>query len=182
LHDLGLERFRGLIDRDTGNLGETTIKVLRRHSFENYLYDPLTLSAFLIHRGITAPLLNLRLNRVDATELLHLNQVQLQSMVDGFCNWLSGESSEESVSNSPKVSASYVGFPNLNLPSWWIDTNGHELDSFLKRFLNPLGNTHQRGALVKSDKSEIVTFQTKTLPELISLDLRAIFRELQNPN
>jgi predicted ATPase len=178
LHELGLERFRGLIDRDSGNVENDVVKVLARYSIENYIYDPLTLAAFMIHRGVKAAFTEIQLERDNAVELLELDQPKLQSLVDQFCDWLARESADIAIENDPKVAAAYALFPTLNIPKWWIDMPGHNLEALVKKHLNPLGQQKQRGALIKSDRDEIVSFQSKVLPELISQDLINICKRL----
>jgi hypothetical protein len=179
LHELGLERFRGLIDRDSGNAGDRIVKVLSRYSVENYLYDPLTMCAFMIHRGVTSIFPGLNVERVSAVEILTFERQRLQGMVNQFCNWLATETSQNAIVADPKIQLAYVGVHSIDISAWWIDTKGHDLERLLQSVMNPLGAQLQRGALLRADRSEIVSFQTKTIPELLSQDLVAIFDNLR---
>jgi len=180
LHEIGLERFRGLIDKDSGNVGDQIVNVLLRYSVENYIYDPLTIAGFLVHKGVSAPFPSLSLPRMCASELTKLNATQLQTIIDEFCNWLMKESGEAEISESKPVAAHYVGLPELKIPEWWIETNGHEMEALLRARLNPFCSQHQRGALIRNNRDEIITFQSKTFPEAISRDLVEIFTRLQS--
>ncbi|HEY6169109.1 MAG TPA: AAA family ATPase [Verrucomicrobiae bacterium] len=179
LHGLGWDRFRGLIDRDSGNVGDDVVKVISRHSVENYLYDPLTVCAFLIHRGILPSFSTVKLSRLAAAELLSLSQSDLQKVVDGFFEWLAKEAGEPAIHTSSRIAVAYLKLPSIQIPNWWVETNGHQLEALLRKFLNPLSASQNRGALIKENRDEIIVFQTKTLPEVISRDLAAIFTELQ---
>lgn len=179
LHELGLERFKGLIDRDTGNQEDSVIKVIRRHSLENYLMDPLLLSAFLIHRGIVEPFGGVELNRLSSLELISLDQNGLQKLVDAFCAWLSEVEKNPAIASDVKETVSYLGFPGVMVSRWWVDSRGHDLETILRKRINPLGVQQGRGALLKEGLSELMDFQCLTLPELISQDFVQLFDALR---
>jgi hypothetical protein len=178
LQELGLERFRGLVDRDQGQSETGVIKVLGRYSIENYIYDPLTLTAFLVHNGIVDILPGLNLERQNVAELLRLGDRNLEQAVDQFCEWLSKESGETGISASSKVVANYLG-RSIQISKWWIDVKGHDLETLLQKFLNPLAKKHRRSALVKSERRTLIEFQTKAFPELVPADFVSIFDGLQ---
>jgi len=179
LHEIGLERFRGLVDRDSGNKEDKIVKVLTRHSVENYIYDPLTLCAFLVHKIIDVPFPDLPVERMSATALLKLDVLQLQKMVDDFSEWFANKSGTAEILKSKFAPARYARLPEINIQQWWFDTKGHELETLLKKHLNPLCKQQQRGALIRNERDEIIAFQTKTFPEAISRDLIEIFSQLQ---
>jgi hypothetical protein len=58
LSEISHSRFRGLVDREKSETGTDAVSVLNRHSIENYLFDPLTVAAYLVHRGVTFPFAN----------------------------------------------------------------------------------------------------------------------------
>src|SRR5690606_11368324 len=51
LNELEFFKFKGLIDRDGENISSEHVKTLKRHSIENYIFDPLMLIAYLVHRS-----------------------------------------------------------------------------------------------------------------------------------
>jgi ABC-type uncharacterized transport system ATPase component len=179
LHGIGLHRFRGLKDRDSGNTADNVVKVLSRHSLENYLYDPLAICAFLLHLGIKRFCEGIPLERESSGEILRLSREQNQQMINCFCEWLADETKEPAIKNSTKASVQYINVPDVELPDWWLNTNGHMLQQTLQRPLNELGKKEERGAIIKTDRSQLIAFQTKTLPEIISKDLLEVFKELQ---
>lgn len=180
LHGIGLERFRGLIDQDSGNKEDAVIKVLRRYSIENYIFDPVNLCAFLIHKGIKVPFPSLTLERMCASELIRLSPSQIQATIDELCAWLVHASGKRDARESKAIPVKYIGLSEVSIPKWWIVTQGHELESLLRQHLNPLCTQQQRGAVIRSHREEIIAFQTKTFPEGISQDLVEIFSQLQS--
>lgn len=180
LHDLGLDRFRGLIDKDGTNQPDSIISVLDRYSIENYLFDPLTLTAYLIHRGIPDPF------GVGAGDLMQIRDfigaepVTVIPLVRSLCTWLASQTSIPEIASSSTVHCDYVGFDAIEIPEWWLNTRGHDVETRIRAPLNTLGNNTGRGALLKVGKrDELIRFQSSTYPELISKDFISIFDGLR---
>ncbi|MCU0795644.1 MAG: ATP-binding protein [Akkermansiaceae bacterium] len=176
LHDLGLDRFRGLIDKDGTNQPDAIISVLDRYSIENYLFDPLTLSAYLIHRAIHDPF------GVSAGELMQIRDfigaepATVMPVIRSLCSWLASKTSKPEIASSSIVFCDYVGFDAIEIPEWWLNTRGHDIETTIRAPLNTLGNNTGRGALLKEGKrDELIRFQSTTYPELISKDFISIF-------
>lgn len=176
---LGLERFRGLIDRDASNSEDSVIKVISRHSVENYIYDPLTIAAFLLHHGVTRFLSTVTLPKYNVAELLRLTPTNLQGAVEELWTWLATAANEPSIAAAPGVSASYAGGFSIQLPKWWVDVRGHDLESLLMAKLNPVVTNLTGGAILKTDRRPIITFQTRSFPDLVSADFVGVFGRLQ---
>jgi len=136
------------------------------------------LTAFLVHNGIVDVLPGLKLEKQNVTALLSLDDQELQQVVDQFCEWLAKEAGEAGISASSRVTANYLG-RHVQIPEWWIDVRGHDLENLLQKFLNPLAKKHRRSPLVKSDRRALIEFQTRAFPELLSGDLVSIFDGLQ---
>jgi len=115
-----------------------------------------------------------------ASELPKVNPTQIQKMIEEFCDWLANTSGTKEVRDSKPVPVRYAGLPDMNIPEWWIETKGHVLETLLKQHLNPFCKQQQRGALIRNERDEIITFQTRTFPEAISRDLVEIFSRLQS--
>lgn len=180
LAGLGLERFRGLIDRDDNNSEDAVIKVIGRYSVENYIYDPLTVAAFVIHHGITHFVSSIALPKHNVSELLRLPPTDIQRATEEFCAWLAKACNNPKIADAPTVDARYAGGLSLKLPTWWIDVRGHDLESTLMVHINPLAVKLGSGAILKADRRAIITFQTRSFPDLVPADFVDVLKRLQH--
>lgn len=180
LYELGLDRFRGLIDKDGTNQPDSIISVLSRYSIENYLFDPLTLTAYLIHRGIPDPFEVAAADLINIRDFIHAEPAEVQPLVLSLCSWLASQTSSPQIAASSTVACDYIGFAAIEIPEWWLNTRGHDIEAGIRAPLNTLGNNTGRGALMKEGKrDELIRFQSATYPELISKDFISIFNGLR---
>lgn len=183
LHELGLDRFRGLIDKDGTNEPDAIISVLRRYSIENYLFDPLALTAYLIHRGIHTPFGVSTSNLMQIRDFIGAEPVAVMPLVRSLCDWLASQTSTPEIASSSTVSCVYLGFAAVEIPEWWLNTRGHDVETCIRSPLNALGTNTGRGALLKAGKrDELIRFQSTTYPELLSKDFISIFDGLRSVN
>lgn len=181
LHELGLDRFRGLIDKDGTNQPDSIISVLNRYSIENYLFDPLTLTAYLIHRGIPDPFAVVAVDLMQIRDFIRAEPAVLMPLVRSLCSWLASQTSTPEIASSSIVPCDYVGFDAIEIPEWWLITRGHDVETCIRAPLNTLGNNTGRGALLKVGKrDELIRFQSTTYPELVSKDFISIFDGLRS--
>jgi hypothetical protein len=179
LHELGLHRFRGLIDNDLTNKEDKIISVLRRYSIENYLFDPLTIAAYLLNRGILLPFEKAVPNIRSVRDFLASDPITRQKLISSLCVWLAEKTETKEIADSSLINCEYMGFVH-DIPSWWTNCRGHDLESTLRAPLNNLGNETSRGALLKAgSRSEMIAFQARIYPELISKDFVEIFLKLK---
>jgi predicted ATPase len=180
LHDLGLERFKGLIDKDGANQADDIVKVLNRYSIENYLFDPLTLTAYLIHRGIPDPFAVSAGELIQIRDFINADTATVMHFVRELCAWLASKISIPEIASSSNVPCDYVGFDSIEIPEWWLNTRGHDVETSIREPLNTLGNHTGRGALLRAgNRDELIRFQSSTYPELISKDFVLIFDGLR---
>lgn len=180
LHDLGLDRFRGLIDKDGTNQPDAIISVLDRYSIENYLFDPLTLTAYLIHRAIHDPFGVSAGKLMQIRDFIGAKPATVMPLIRSLCSWLASQTSKPEIASSSIVSCDYVGFDAIEIPEWWLNTRGHDIETAIRAPLNTLGNNTGRGALLKEGKrDELIRFQSTTYPELISKNFISIFDGLR---
>jgi energy-coupling factor transporter ATP-binding protein EcfA2 len=106
LAGLGIARFRGLIDKDAGVSGDKVITVINRYSFENYLFDPLTLFAYLVHRTVTLPFSGMSGFPTTATALVALESSTRQPILDAFFDWIATGTGNPKLSQSARTSCS----------------------------------------------------------------------------
>jgi hypothetical protein len=101
---------------------------------------------------------------------------QLQSIVDVMTDKLKSQSL--SVQEGSTLQCEYVGGQKVDIPTWFLSIQGHQLEATLKQ-LFPKLNRFQREAELKR---EILQKVVDDLPQLLSIDFVSLFREIQNIN
>lgn len=123
--------FLGILDRDTGNIASSRIKVIGRYSFENYLLDPVNVFGLLLENG-TAPKVNgVNVTVGDEHVLRTLAAAPLQAISDAITAGI--ESAEPTLAGTPRVDVVYTHGIHLNVPNWVIDHRGHDLLPIVQR-------------------------------------------------
>lgn len=174
--------FYGVIDRDGGNNPTDFVKVINRHSVENYLLDPLTVIALLIKDGVTGCFKSSPIKDMNFHAMLSLDGVQLQQLVDGLCSYI--ESKEPILGKGAQIASDYLGYSNVRIPGWAIDFHGKDLAKIFKAVINKLCSDEKRPiAFPIGDHSfsRVIEMQTVCMPELISNDFVPLFRRFQEP-
>jgi predicted ATPase len=121
------EMFRGIIDRDNGNIGGPRIEVLGRYTIENYQLDPIVVFSVLIDEGKAPTLPGIALTPGDEHRLRTLPTTALQRVVDDIARQI--EPALGTLADNEK-SLVPVGFTNgveLNYPAWMLTKGGHDL-------------------------------------------------------
>ena len=180
---LEISRFRGLVDLDDGAPEDAVITRLKRYSWENYLFDPITLIAYCLSRSIPLPFATTAPAPKSIIEYPNFKPAIIQELVTGFCNWIAAETQKPELGFTNTVSCSYVGWKPIDVPEVWTTLRGHDLEKLIREPLNKLGKGHNRGALVKENNyDELIKFQTSSMPQLISCDFVVIFNRILSEN
>ena len=124
LTELGLERFRGLVDGDEKNVATNIVKVLKRYCMENYLFDPLTLAASLMTMGFREPFGSSLSGAANTTDFLALDTKDLQNAMDEFFKWVVTITGQSEFADSEKVACAYIGIEKVEVPSHWLTVSG----------------------------------------------------------
>lgn len=165
----------GIIDWDGNNKTTDFIKVLgngNRYSIENYLLDPLLVSAFLLREKIISGE-DLGLTKDENySEFKNLTQPQLQIISDFFKTKISVAIKP---TDSNKVKVKYLNELEIEIPQWYLLHQGHELETHLKNTFQKLNEYSREGEL----KKEIITKVIDDFPELIPKDILEIFQSIQ---
>lgn len=171
--------FFGLIDRDNSNSDNDVVRVLRRHSIENYLADPLTIIAHLIKEGVTDILPSCPIKNMDFHAVAKLENEEAQAMLDELCVFLEGQLSNET--SSETFQADYIGGQSVRLPIWIRDMRGHDLASEMRRIVNSLLVSRRKTVFFDATNPfrRAIEIQTLCLPDLISKDFVEIFSSMQ---
>lgn len=186
LSDLGLVRFKGLIDRDAQTRSNNVVKVIKRFSVENYILDPLTLIALLIRAGIEKPFSKIPIENRNIYDLPKLRVEETQRLVVEICGFLEQDAPELRKRGPDSFVSSYVGMPELELPSWVRDARGHrsEADAFgiqheIMGTLNNHAKKEGRSLIFTGGLQSAIEMQSDVLPEIIPGDLRDTMKELK---
>ncbi len=170
--------FFGLIDRDAGNSERDGIKVIKRHSIENYLFDPLTIAAFLINNGVfdlfgSCSMCNRNYHRISDISIS-----EAQSLVDDVCAFLMKDELDQ---GERRVEVRYLRSDlKILVPAWVVDMEGHRLENLIKTKLNPLLASQKKQVFaLPSDKYRNALDIQESLPDLISADFIDIFESIQ---
>jgi ABC-type cobalamin/Fe3+-siderophores transport system ATPase subunit len=172
----GNRSIYGIIDWDATNNGNKHVKVLgkdRRYSLENYIFDPILLAAFLL-REKYVDRTTLGLTGADRyTDFSHFDNSKLQSIADSIISRIRAEITQP-CDDSP-IEAEYIGSKKINLPLWFCILQGHQLELAVRRAFPPV-NKHRGEDL----KLEIVRKVVDDIPDLLSIDLLLLMRDIQN--
>ncbi|WP_137932903.1 AAA family ATPase [Mesorhizobium comanense] len=117
--------FFGIVDRDYANHGSARIHVLGRHSFENYLLDPIVVFSLLLEDGIAPPVSGLAISQGDEHLLRLRDQSDLQAIANAVCAAMKMIDVNLSVATSKMVV--FTRGPAVVVPEWVIDHRGHDL-------------------------------------------------------
>ncbi|MBN8570233.1 MAG: AAA family ATPase [Ignavibacteria bacterium] len=165
----------GIIDWDSKNTEETYLKVLgqnKRYSIENYIFDPILVSALLIREKI-ATRVELSLDEKDNySDFKNFSNEKLQLITDAFFQKIQPEFNPQ---NNDREIIKYVNGKEIEVPKWYLNFNGHELEEKLKIIFPPLRKFNDE---IKF-KKEILDKVVDDIPELIPSDILELFKSIQ---
>jgi hypothetical protein len=168
----------GLIDWDGANENKSGIKVLgdkNRYSIENYILDPIFVSALLLREKIIKREELMLTNEESFTDFKNFSSAQLQHISDYFVNKIKPLVNPI---NDRIVSVSLMNGLQIDIPEWYLHHQGHSLeDKILKTF--PQLGTLKRDK-EEALKIEIIDKVIDDLPGLLSVDLLDAFKFLQS--
>lgn len=165
LRDRGNSSVWGVVDRDSrGGSGDGIAYVAERHSLENLVLDPLALGIFLLRENILPPE---RMGVPPRTRHFELEPQHLQAIVDFV-----GDKAGQKGDDDAPVTVDYVGGCSVLVPSFYLNVQGHELESRLTSAFLPLRGYGKRL------KREVVSKALRDRPDFIPSAVEAIFRTL----
>jgi AAA domain, putative AbiEii toxin, Type IV TA system len=177
LYRCGNKNVYGIIDWDLKNQGNPRIKILgknKRYSIENYILDPLLVAAFLL-REKWINRLSLGLNKDEVyTDLRNFDNARLQIVANFIVDKVRNHISP--LSEGTQVSCTYAGGQLIQIPEWFLQIQGHQLEKILKEIFKELKRFTKEFEL----KNEITRKIVDDIPSLISKDLILLFQEIQD--
>ncbi|MGH9822799.1 MAG: ATP-binding protein, partial [Blastocatellia bacterium] len=166
----------GIIDWDARHSSTEHIIVLgewRRHSVENYLYDPVLISSLLVREKFVQ---RAEVGLTDAetyTDISRFDASRLQALSDFVVNKLARRCNNPAANNL--VAIEYIGGESVVVPSWYLTMRGHDLEDGLKVVFPELKRYQREPEL----KREVLNKVIDDLPGLISSDILSILRRIQ---
>lgn len=177
LYCRGNRTIYGIVDWDLSNNGNERVKVLglgQRYSIENYLLDPLLVAAFLLReKWIDRSTLGLCEEEV-YTQIALFGSDRLQRLANFIVHKL--EANSTSQVEDTRQECEYVGEQKIDLPTWLLHMQGHELESLLKQTFPELNRFRQEGQL----NQEILLKVVDDMPTLLSKDFIDLFQQIQS--
>lgn len=172
----GNKTVYGIIDWDLKNKNNDRVKVLgqgNRYSIENYIFDPVILAAFLLLEGcITREMIGLEQNEA-YFDLRTFESDRLQIAANFIVDKLKNLKPENS-QDETKI-CEYINGRSVNLPSWFLEIQGHQLEKNLKKTFNGLNKYQREADLKKAIINKIIDH----IPLLIPMDFISLFKEIQ---
>jgi predicted ATP-binding protein involved in virulence len=142
----------GLIDWDCKNTATEFIKVhgeSSRYSIENYTYDPiyivilfLEMQALSVHQALGV---DLSFNEYNLGNSLDL----IEKSIDWFFNKYYETHNISDYEKSNKRNVSFHNNISVEIPVWYLEFQGHDLEDRLKAAFPPLDRYHDEGKLQK---------------------------------
>lgn len=173
----GSRTVYGIIDWDLTNSGDERIKVLgkeKRYSVENYILDPVLVAAFLLReKWIERNEIGLSQHET-YINFATFGATRLQEIADFVVNKVKVHVSPASEGDT--LPCQYLGGQTINLPEWFLHTQGHHLETTLKNVFHELRRFQREPDL----KSEIIAKVIDDVPSLIPYDFVHLFKEIQN--
>lgn len=168
----------GIIDWDLKNPPSNQIVVNgenQRYSIENYLLDPILMTALLLREKIvTREELNIGEN-TNFGDFNQFTEVELQKVCDYFIGKISDKfDTNESIDKEQKL----VNEKIIKIPNWFLQYPGHELEEKIISIfpgLNQIKKGKENGL-----KMAVIDYIIDDLPELISIDFLNTFKNIQS--
>ncbi|WP_439482383.1 AAA family ATPase [Cyclobacterium plantarum] len=206
----GNKKVYGVIDWDRKN--NTTDKVLvnghnQRYSIENYIFDPIYLSALLLdYQIITREDLGFE-NNENYTDFKNLSERKLNDIVQFITGKVKNKLPQNDT-NSNTRTVEYLNQKGVQVPTWYLEYKGHELEKLiieafpklksefgtktkLPEVPDGLSEDERRrkkkenkiffeNQLVNIIKEQIVNKIIDNIPEFIPLDVINLFKKIQD--
>ena len=177
LSGFGNKFIYGIIDWDLKNQETPYVKILgpaSRYSIENFILDPLLVSALLLREKIIDRKdFGLNENQ-NYTDFQILESAELQNVVDFYISKIV-DPNNENLDSSLKESVLING-GKVKIPNWYLITQGHELEVILKTKFPQLQKFRNEPDL----KNEIINKIVDDIPGVLSEDFIKLFERIQN--
>ncbi|MEH2394484.1 MAG: DUF4435 domain-containing protein [Nostoc sp.] len=176
LYSGGNRTVYGIIDWDLKNSESERVKVIgqgNRYSIENYILDPILVAALLLReKWIERSVVELDENET-YIHLAKFDSIRLQIVADFIVKRVTDYVSKQN--EGDRLSCEYIGGQVISLPLWFLQIQGHQLESTLKNIFAQLKRFQQEPQL----KREILLKVIDDIPALIPKDFVLLFNKTQ---
>ncbi|WP_375446313.1 ATP-binding protein [uncultured Fibrella sp.] len=172
----GNQTVYGIIDWDKRNQGNERIIVLgqnKRYSIENYIFDPLLLSNFLLREKLRDRSYFGLSDDESFLDFPKFSVAKLQGIIDIVISDIISKLENHSELPQDKLSMYYCNGMSFNLPIWYLQYQGHDLEKVIKATYQELGKFQKL-------KEEVVKKVIDDLPDFISIDILDLLQSLHN--
>lgn len=192
LTEYGNQTIYGIIDWDKKNYGNEKIAILglsARYSLENYIYDPIILSNFLLREKIVVRE-DLGLSDDDSYyDFLNFQPQKLQYIVNYL---IINIAKHTSISDNSITKVFYINGISLEIPTWYLQLQGHKLEELIKEAYPRLKgywdkNKEKVAKIDEKDvsvntklKEEVINKVFDDLPDFIPVDILTLLQSLHN--
>lgn len=176
LYEMGTRGIYGLIDWDAKNTPQDNIYILgnmNRYSIENYIFDPIATSLYLICRNYKSPEefgLDKSNNYFEAPGM---ESSKIQGIADSFFKIISPHFEQES--RTTKTYKLKNG-KEIEIPEWYMTHNGHKLEEKLKEVFKPFRDYKTNSAELKRS---IITMIFERLPDITPQEIYDTFSDVE---
>ncbi len=179
LRGAGATTVLGVVDGDGKDTTPEGIKMLgqgSRHSIENYLLDPLYIAACVVRAQKPSPETIGLPEGTRFHQLLSLSQGELQTAATTIARLVGAVHAD--TRKSELVEVSYRGGFTLELPEWYLTTQGHGLEESLLKAIQSLHGYKkgQPSGLIRAIAELIVP----EVPAFVPGDIVTMMKELQS--
>jgi ABC-type cobalamin/Fe3+-siderophores transport system ATPase subunit len=172
---MGATSIFGIIDWDLKNNSNEHVKVLgheKRYSIENYVFDPLILSAYLLREKVKDRNYFGLSEDENYFDFRNFDSKRLQKIVDSLMDTIKPLIS---IDNESMMTVYYQNQISINIPIWFLRFKGHDLEEQIKE-VYPTLKKFKANEL----KMDIVNRVIDDLPEFIPTDIVDLFQSIQN--
>jgi ABC-type branched-subunit amino acid transport system ATPase component len=166
LREAGNATVGGIVDRDYNESVPTGVHLIPdRHSIENLIFDPLIFAVFLLRERLATP----GEIGIPSMKYFEVSKEQAQSLSDFVGTRIAQEEDDQKL-----VTVSYSSGFTINVPTFYLNIQGHALEQRLVDKFPGLNQFHNENEL----KLAVIDRVWAERPEFAPDDLIAMFREL----
>lgn len=168
----------GIIDWDRKNCSKDFVKVLgqgKRYSVENYIFDPILITAYLFREKIVSRLDLEFQNNETHSDFKDFAPGQLQNISNFLTGKIFPKMKHEPILES-HTGVRYVNGIEIEVPQWYLLCQGHELEKVIVEVFPSLRRFNKEGSL----KREVIEKVIDDIPELVPYDVFELLQEIQN--
>ncbi|GGH42682.1 hypothetical protein GCM10007423_39490 [Dyadobacter endophyticus] len=184
LNDAGNRMICGVVDGDNSGIAIKGSKIVkcglgRRHSLENYIFDPIAFIIFLVqaNRPLAQQLISLPdLNIVAFFEITDADLQEMSNRIISILETKNMETCDVVIENEKEsVQCKLINGKVILLPKWFLTARGHDLENL---YVNAIPYLRSAEFIAKGNQNrrkELMIDHQFVLAEFMSVDLLETF-------